>query len=283
MGQVWPNPRGGQISDPRPSFDIQMRMKGERKWVGGKEKNRFAGGVSLRGMGPGLAVGLILFGLLADPGVAAPQSGGTYRSSMATDLTNLDLHKTQAQIDNAVLGMTVYEPLFTYDEKFNVKPFLCESYKMSPDGLNLTLNLKKGVKFHNKTEMKAEDVKFCLDRVRDPNLPGAAQRVSLQNVKEVKVTGPYQVQMILSKPIPNIFYILATSVGTIGMMPKKVLESHDNKVLRPIGTGPYEFRRLGTGHQGDVQTLRSLFLGRRPGERVPGEDETGTLISSYST
>jgi peptide/nickel transport system substrate-binding protein len=190
--------------------------------------------------GLGLVVFFIAVGLISTPVLAAPKRGGIYRSSMATDLTNMDLHKTQAQIDNAVLGMTVYEPLFTYDEKFNVKPFLCESYKMSPDGLDLTLNLKKGVKFHNQTEMKAEDVKFCLDRVRDPNLPGA-QRNTLLNVKEVKITGPYQVQVILSKPIPNIFYILATSVGTIGMMPKKVLESHDNKVLRPIGTGPYEF------------------------------------------
>ena len=94
------------------------------------------GEISLRGIGLGLGIGLILFGFLAELGAAASQKGGTYRSSMATDLTNLDLHKTQAQIDNAVLGMTVYEPLFTYDEKFNVKPFLCESYKMSPDGLD---------------------------------------------------------------------------------------------------------------------------------------------------
>ncbi|MGE5252439.1 MAG: ABC transporter substrate-binding protein [Planctomycetaceae bacterium] len=203
----------------------------------GKERRKGMG----RKCGLGLVVFFIAAGLIGTPLLAAPKRGGVYRSSMPTDLTNMDLHRTQAQIDNAVLGMIVYEPLFTYDEKFNVKPFLCESYKMSPDGLNLTLNIKKGVKFHNRTELKAEDVKFCLDRVRDPNLPGAAQRVSLQNVKEVKVTGPYQVQMILSKPIPNIFYILATSVGTVAMMPKKVLESHGNKVLRPIGTGPYEF------------------------------------------
>ncbi len=188
-----------------------------------------------------LMLAVLVAGLTTGPAFAAPKRGGVYRSSMATDLTNLDVHKTQAQIDNAVLGMTVYEPLFTYDEKFNVKPFLCESYKMSQDGLNLTLNLKKGVKFHNGSELKAEDAKFCLDRVRDPNLPGSAQRSNLQNVKEVKVTGPYQVQIVMAKPIPNILFVLATNVGTVGMMPKKVLESHGNKVLKPIGTGPYEF------------------------------------------
>ena len=136
-----------------------------------------------RKIGVGFMIVPLCLGLILTSALAAPKRGGTYRASMATDLTNMDVHRTQAQIDNAVLGMTVYEPLFTYDEKFNVKPFLCESHKMSPDGLNLTLNLKKGVKFHNKTEMKAEDVKFCLDRVRDPNFPGAAQRNSLQNVK----------------------------------------------------------------------------------------------------
>jgi peptide/nickel transport system substrate-binding protein len=188
----------------------------------------------------GFMIVLISAGLTTTTVWAAPKRGGIYRSSMATDLTNVDLHKTPAEIDNAVLGLTVYEPLFTFDEKFNIKPFLCESYKFSQDGLILTLNLRKGVKFHNGSELQAEDAKFCLDRVRDPKLPGA-HRNNLPNVKEVKVTGPYQVQILMSKPIPNILQVLATGVGTIGMMPKKVLESHDNKVLRPIGTGPYEF------------------------------------------
>jgi hypothetical protein len=62
-------------------------------------------------MGKKFGLGLIVFfiavGLISTPLLAAPKRGGIYRSSMATDLTNMDLHKTQAQIDNAVLGMTV--------------------------------------------------------------------------------------------------------------------------------------------------------------------------------
>jgi len=56
-------------------------------------------------LGLGLMVFFIAVGLISIPVLAEPKRGGTYRSSMATDLTNLDLHKTQAQIDNAVLGM----------------------------------------------------------------------------------------------------------------------------------------------------------------------------------
>lgn len=58
-----------------------------------------------------LMLAVLVAGLTTGPAFAAPKRGGVYRSSMATDLTNLDVHKTQAQIDNAVLGMTVYEPL----------------------------------------------------------------------------------------------------------------------------------------------------------------------------
>ncbi len=193
-----------------------------------------------RKFGCGLIVFFVVAGFASTLAAAEPKKGGVYRASMATDLTNLDLHKTTAQIDNTVLAMsTVYETLFTYDEKFHVRPFLCETYKMAPDGLTLTLNLKKGVKFHNKTEMKAEDVKFSIDRVRDSKLPGV-HRSSLARIKEVKVTGPYQVQVVMEKTISNILDVLATRVGTVAIMPKKAVEAEGNKVTKPIGTGPYE-------------------------------------------
>jgi ABC-type transport system substrate-binding protein len=53
----------------------------------------------------------------------------------------------------------------------------------------MTMNLRKGVKFHNGEEMTAEDVKFSLDRVRDDKLPGFHVN-NLKNVTEVKITGP---------------------------------------------------------------------------------------------
>ena len=96
--------------------------------------------------------------VMAGPSHAEGKRGGVLRMTMPTDLTQLDLHQTSAEIDNAVLSMTVYETLFTYDGNNNIKPFLVESYEFSNDGLLLTMNLKKGVKFHNGEEMTAEDV-----------------------------------------------------------------------------------------------------------------------------
>ena len=166
--------------------------------------------------------------------------GGVLRMTMPTDLTQIDLHQTSAEIDNGVLSMTVYETLFAHDEKYKIKPFLAESYKFSDDGLLLTLNIRKGVKFHNGEVMSAEDVKFSLDRVRDEKLPGF-HVTNLKNVKEVKVTGPFQVQVMLAAKMANLLEYLSTNVGTIAILSKKDLEANGNKVVKPIGTGPYKW------------------------------------------
>jgi len=181
-----------------------------------------------------------LMTMIAGHSEAAGKRGGVLRMTMPTDLTQLDLHQTSAEINNAVLSMTVYETLFTYDGNNNIKPFLVESYEFSNDGLLMTMNLKKGVKFHNGEEMKAEDVKFSLDRVRDDKLPGFHVN-NLKNITEVKITGPYQVQLVLSALMPNLSYYLATDVGTIAIMSKKDLEANGNKVVKPVGTGPYKW------------------------------------------
>ena len=41
--------------------------------------------------------------------------------TMSTDLTQVDLHQTSAEIDNNVLAMTVYETLFSYDGSNNIR------------------------------------------------------------------------------------------------------------------------------------------------------------------
>ncbi len=183
---------------------------------------------------------LAAFAVIAGSSEAAGKRGGVLRMTMSTDLTQIDLHQTSAEINNVVMGMRVYETLFAHDGKNNIKPFLVESYQFSNDGLLMTMNLKKGVKFHNGAEMTAEDVKFSLDRVRSPELPGFHVN-NLKKVTEVKITGPYRVQLVLSAKMANLLNYLATDVGTIAIMNKKDLEANGNKVVKPIGTGPYKW------------------------------------------
>lgn len=186
---------------------------------------------------------LLITLLFAFGGIDPPLAigSGTLRVAIPTDLTNLDLHKTTAQIDNWLLGSTVYEKLFSYDQNLNIKPQLAEKYTISSDGLAIIIDLRKGVLFHDASEMTADDVKFSIERVMSRELPGV-HNTNLENVKAVKISGPYQVTIELKEPAANIvMFYLATTAGSTAIMPKKALEASGNKVVQPIGTGPYKF------------------------------------------
>ena len=42
----------------------------------------------------------------------------------------------------------IFDPLLTCDVREQIKPWLAESFEISPDGKVITLRLRKGIKFH---------------------------------------------------------------------------------------------------------------------------------------
>ena len=63
--------------------------------------------------------------------------------------------------DNLVLS-NVYDCLLRLEPDGSLTPALAESYDLSEDGKTYTFHLRQGVKFHDGSEMTAEDVKFTL-------------------------------------------------------------------------------------------------------------------------
>ena len=51
----------------------------------------------------------------------------------------------------------------------HVRPDLAESWSFAEDGMSMTLNLQKGVKFHNGEPCDAAAIKFSLDRALNPD------------------------------------------------------------------------------------------------------------------
>ena len=87
-----------------------------------------------------------------------------------------DLHKTTANGSRVALCGTVYEQLVTLNGEGEPVPELCESYEMSDDATEFTFVLRQGVKFHDGSEMTAEDVVASLNRWID-NYSAVAQLV----------------------------------------------------------------------------------------------------------
>ncbi len=68
--------------------------------------------------------------------------------------------------------------------------------QFSPDGLTVTIPLRRNVRFNDGTPMDAEAVKITLDRHR--TLAGSRRAAELNTVTEVAVVNPTTVRLTLS-------------------------------------------------------------------------------------
>ena len=100
---------------------------------------------------------------------AAPQRGGELVFGRYADSLFLDPVLNDANVDIWILT-NLYDTLLqpTADGK-SVEPGLATAWKVSDDGKSVTLTLREGVKFADGSPLTAQDVKWSLDRARNPN------------------------------------------------------------------------------------------------------------------
>jgi peptide/nickel transport system substrate-binding protein len=96
-----------------------------------------------------------------------PRYGGTLEAGLHSDLYGVNPFVCTRSIDRSVRSIS-YEPLVAMDSKFQVKPFLAESWKISADGKEYMFPLHRKVKFHNGQEMTADDIKWAVGYGQDP-------------------------------------------------------------------------------------------------------------------
>lgn len=141
-----------------------------------------------------------------------------------------------AAIDEVVYA-NVFEGLTRIVETGAVAPQLATSWDISTDGLVYTFKLRPSVKFHDGTNLTAEDVVYSFDRARGKNSTNAQKRL-FTAIDKVEAVDPGTVRLTLSRPEGALLFNLgwgdAVIVGA---------ESASNNKTTPIGTGPFKFAR----------------------------------------
>jgi peptide/nickel transport system substrate-binding protein len=170
----------------------------------------------------------------AAPTVAAPS--GTLTVAMRGDIQS-----AHPYLSYDIVGISyrhnVWDGLVEWGYDGKIVPGLAESWKV--EGLNVTFNLRKNVKFHNGDSFTADDVKFSLEHLKSKELnSGSASNVAA--VDSVKVVDANTVTLVLTRIDARLFDVLANNVM---IMPAKYFQSVGlegfNKA--PIGTGPFKF------------------------------------------
>jgi len=173
--------------------------------------------------------------------VASTTKGGTIIEAMGTEPTNLDIFKAARRPEYTILHL-IFEPLFIVDPQLKIIPHLVESYNASSDQKTWTFTVKKGIKFHDGTELNAEAVKFSLDK----HIKGSQGRF-LKIIDSVVVKDPMTVAINLKKPYALLLNVLS-SPNIVMASPtayNKNPKEWGSKVL--VGTGPMMFKEWRSG------------------------------------
>ena len=201
-------------------------------------------GRSIRAFWALLAVVVLV--LSACSTAASGKKGGTFVLGLVAEPTSLD-PATLTDINSMRILSSIYDTLVQFDENgFDLKPGLATKWTVTPDGLNYTFELRKGVKFHDGTAFNAAAVKFNFDRMLDPKNqyantgPFPFGGFYYGSIKETKVVDESTVVLVLAQPYSPLLNSLTLNQGRI-VSPDAVKKSGKDYGQSPVGTGPFKF------------------------------------------
>lgn len=183
----------------------------------------------------------------------ASVSGGTLRFGRYADSLFLDPVLNDANLDIWVLN-SLYDTLLqsTLDGQ-GIEPMLAESYTVADDGLSMTVTLRPEIKFADGSPITPDDVKWSLDRARNPD--NGIWSFSLESVESVETAGDNQVVIKLTRPDPALPAALAMFNSAI--MPQKLFEAmpgatDEEKAKafaeKPVGSGAFVLKEWERGN-----------------------------------
>ncbi|NLK76427.1 MAG: hypothetical protein GX284_01675 [Clostridiales bacterium] len=158
--------------------------------------------------------------------------------------SNLDAMVNAAFLTRQLVGGgQVYEQLVTLDGDYNPQMELAESYEVSEDNKIWTYKLRQGVKFHDGSEMTAEDVVASINRWIDK----VAVAKALFGDARFEVVDDYTVRVELVEGSSAVNTILAATSPSCVITTKEAIDTVKDDVLTEyIGTGPYKFSEWAT-------------------------------------
>lgn len=145
-----------------------------------------------------------------------------------------------AAIDEVVYA-NVFEGLTRIGSGGEVQPALAESWDISDDGKTYTFKLHEGVKFHDGSDLTADDVVFSLNRARADDSTNA-QKPLFAEIASVEAVDPLTVKVTLSNPQGAFLYNMGWGDAVI----VDEASAGGNKE-NPVGTGPFRFENWAKG------------------------------------
>lgn len=135
-----------------------------------------------------------------------------------------------------------------------IAPALAERWQMAADGLSWTFHLREGVVFHDGSPLNADAVLFSYRRLIDEANPyygvggkrSPFEQLLGGEIRALRKLDAQTVRLDLRRRFGPLLFYLASHAGGI-VSPTAVGKWHSDFRRNPVGTGPYQLRRIEPG------------------------------------
>ncbi len=186
--------------------------------------------------------------VVEEPAEPGPQSGGTLRVAISAEGDGLNpaANPMTGPVNN--IAYAVFDPLAYFDTQGGWVPVLAESWTKIGDGTTWQMKLREGIRFHDGTELDADDVVATFQaQFADPVI-SVVYRPGFDPEAPIVKVGEYEVQFKGVRPSARLPIAFTSQLGMI--LPSEWLDlaAADSTLNQmPVGTGPFmvESRILG--------------------------------------
>ncbi|HYG57165.1 MAG TPA: ABC transporter substrate-binding protein [Symbiobacteriaceae bacterium] len=193
-------------------------------------------------------------------GAKKPAVGGELIMVMDKDPDNFNPILSSSAYGSQVHGQ-VYATLFEFNEKWEPTPYVAESWQASPDAKTWTIKIRQGVKFHDGSDLTADDVVFTYKSIMDKEYTGPRSS-NVAYIKDISAPDKNTVKVELTEPYAPILQDL-----NLGILSKKLFEGTPAKdmdklavTMKPVGAGPYKFVEYVRGQYVTLERNENWFM-----------------------
>ncbi|HET9339092.1 MAG TPA: ABC transporter substrate-binding protein [Casimicrobiaceae bacterium] len=219
-----------------------------------------------------LAAAAVAAGVALAPHAAAQE----LKIAVAADVTSIDPHFFNLFPNNNI-AEHIFDKLVQMDADSRMIPGLATSWK-AIDATTWEFRLRKGVKFHDGSELTADDVAFSIDRVAQiPNSPGPFVAYTKAIVGK-EIVDPYTIRFKTAAPHP----LMPNDLSTIYIVSRKVATGAStedfNTGKATVGSGRFKFVRYVNGDRVELARNDAYW-----GEKPPYEKVTFRIVKNEAS
>lgn len=161
--------------------------------------------------------------------------------------------------EHGEINILIFNGLTAHDKDNNVIPGLAKSWTWDEGTSTYTFELEQGVKWHDGEPFTAEDVKFTIEAIMNPENESEVFS-NYEDVEEITVVDEDTVSFRLSA-----LNVAFPEYMSIGILPRHLLEGEsmqESDYFRfPIGTGPYKLESWDEGQAITLAKNEDYFKG----------------------